>query len=84
LKSLTIYAKGSFVRAYNQTSNVFMVGIPADKLEPGIIYSYKFNNKHVLNIQFSAPKHRMMDQQFIELFETAEVEYQDEKPTWVD
>ncbi len=61
LKSFTIYAKGSFVRAYNQTNNNFMVGIPADKLEPGIIYSYQFKNKHVLNVQFSAPMIRTQD-----------------------
>lgn len=61
LKSFTVYAKGSFVRAYNQTDNSFLVGIPADKIEPGIIYSYRFKNKHVLNVQFSAPMVRMQD-----------------------
>lgn len=60
-KSFTVYAKGSFVRAYNQTNNSFMVGIPADKIEPGIIYSYRFKNEHVLNVQFSAPMVRLQD-----------------------
>jgi iron complex outermembrane receptor protein len=60
-KSFTVYTKGSFVRVYNQTDNSFLVGIPADKIEPGIIYSFQFKNKHVLNVQFSAPMVRMQD-----------------------
>lgn len=61
LKKLTVHAKGSIVRAYNQTQRSFLVGIPADKLEPGITFSHQFTKNRVLNIQFSTPMIRMQD-----------------------
>jgi iron complex outermembrane receptor protein len=61
LKKFTVHAKGSIARAYNQTQGSFLVGIPADKLEPGITFSHQFTKNRVLNIQFSTPMVRMQD-----------------------
>ncbi len=60
-KKFTLHAKGSIVRAYNQTKGSYLVGIPADKLEPGITFSHKFRKNRFLNIQFSTPMVRVQE-----------------------
>ncbi len=61
LKYFNGFVKGSIVRAYNQSNHSFLVGIPADKLEPGVTYSRQFRNNNVINVQFSAPMVRTQD-----------------------
>jgi iron complex outermembrane recepter protein len=61
LKYFNGFVKGSIVRAYNQSNHSFLVGIPADKLEPGVAYSRQFRNNNVINVQFSAPMVRTQD-----------------------
>lgn len=53
--------KGAFVRAFNQTERNFLVGIPADKIEPGITWINELKNKNKLVANLSVPLVRTQD-----------------------
>ncbi|TXI83421.1 MAG: TonB-dependent receptor [Crocinitomicaceae bacterium] len=53
--------KGAIVRAFNSTSNSFLVGIPADRFEPGFTYIHAFKKERNLVANLSVPFVRIQD-----------------------
>ena len=47
--------KGSLVRAFNKSNQTFIVGIPADRIEPSVDYKLQIKNKQQLSFHVSVP-----------------------------
>lgn len=60
-KAFNLSVKGAVVRVFNQTNNEYIVGIPADKIEPGITWTRenKKQNRWMANV--SVPMVRTQD-----------------------
>jgi len=58
---LHLTLKGAIVRAFNQSEKTFMVGIPADRAEPGITYLKEFSKARKLVCNISVPLVRTQD-----------------------
>lgn len=53
--------KGAIVRAFNKTTNTFLVGIPADRFEPGFTYVREFKKARKLLANIAVPMVRTQD-----------------------
>lgn len=60
-ESLSLILKGAIVRAFNRSEKSFLVGIPADRLEPGVTYQHKLKKERALLANISVPMVRMQD-----------------------
>jgi iron complex outermembrane receptor protein len=60
-KTWVFTTKGAIVRAFNQSAHSYLVGIPADRLEPGITYVRSFHKQRQVLVNLSAPLCRTQD-----------------------
>jgi iron complex outermembrane receptor protein len=59
--SFSLSLKGSMVRAFNKTNQLFIVGIPADRIEAGIDYKLELKKDQKLSFHFALPLVRTQD-----------------------
>ena len=59
--ALSLALKGSFVRAFNKTNQTFIVGIPADRIEPSLDYKLQLKKENALSFSVSVPLVRTQD-----------------------
>jgi len=60
-KTWIFSVKGAIVRAWNESEDTYLVGIPADRFEPGITYVKSFRKQQQLLLNVSAPLCRTQD-----------------------
>lgn len=54
-KKIQAQVKGAIVRAFNLTDKQFIVGIPADRIEPGILYKSELKKDRTISFAAFAP-----------------------------
>ncbi|MDD2982379.1 MAG: TonB-dependent receptor [Crocinitomicaceae bacterium] len=59
--SLSVFMKGSMVRAFDKTNQYFVVGIPADRVEPGVDYKLQLKKDQKMTFHLAIPLVRTQD-----------------------
>lgn len=57
----SLIVKGAIVRAFNRSEKTFLVGIPADRMEPGLTYRQTFKKERTWTANITVPLVRMQD-----------------------